>query len=570
MSLFQQVFKICPANLKVRFWWLLGGMLLLACVETATVGLIAFYAAAVSDPQSTWQAVSHHSSISLVPFASLLTASAKNLIGGLSLLVIGAVICKNIFSGMITYQMARYGALAEAYFGQRVLESFLNRDYRWHLSQNSADLIQLVQWRTHLGRGFITPHLKVFSETLILIVLLAALLLVQPLVSLLFIVIQGSAGFVVYRLLRRGLDRSARGCKQCSQELNRDVTRSIHGVKDVKITGSSDFFVRGFSAKADNFARMFGSQQFWRESPLLALETIGFVLIAGAILFMLFVLGYSPLETTGTTALLAVTAWRTLPAFNRVVSSMTGLRAAQPFVESLLEALPDLPEKTRSCSAKVKPFSFDREISFRDVSFSYDDGQSIIESLNLTIPCGQSLGIMGPSGCGKSTFVDLLTGLLQPNRGTISIDGVELTFGNVDMWQASIGYVPQFPYIFDGTLAENVAFGLPHSQINRKQILAVCQMAAIDFIDQLPDGIDSMIGERGVRLSGGQRQRIAIARALYRDPELIIFDEATSALDEEKDNEIRQLLFQLKGKRTLVVVSHRSSTIADCDVIVEL
>jgi ABC-type multidrug transport system fused ATPase/permease subunit len=216
------------------------------------------------------------------------------------------------------------------------------------------------------------------------------------------------------------------------------------------------------------------------------------------------------------------------------------------------------------------PLSFEREICFRDVEFSYDDGQSIIKSLNLTIPCGQSLGIMGPSGGGKSTFVDLLTGLLQPGQGTILVDDSELTFDNADQWQRSIGYVPQFPYIFDGTLAENVAFGLPRSEINREQILNVCQMAAIDFIDQLPEGIDSMIGERGVRLSGGQRQRIAIARALYRNPELIIFDEATSALDEEKDAEIRQLLFRLKGKRTLIVVSHRPSTIADCDVVVTL
>lgn len=568
--LFKEVFTQCPQKLRTRFWWLLGGMLLLACVETATVGLIAFYAAAVSDPQSTWQAVTHHPFLPFIPFASILSTSAKYLIGSLSILVICAVIFKNIFTGIITYHMARYGALTEAFFGQRLLESFLNRDYRWHLSQNSADLIQLVQWRTQLGRSFITPHLRVFSETLILIVLLVALLLVQPLVSLLFIVIQGSAGFIVYRLLRKGLDRSAQGCKRCDQELNRNVTRSIHGVKDVKITGTTDFFVTGFSRQAAEFARMFGSQQFWRESPLLALETLGFVLIAGAILFMLFVLGYSPLETTGTTALLAVTAWRTLPAFNRVVSSMTGLRAAQPFVESLLEAMSQQDVSAKGEVAADLPLIFSQNIIFENVSFSYADNQQVLRALNLNIPCGQSLGIMGPSGCGKSTFVDILTGLLPPQQGRITVDGVELTAANAAQWQRSIGYVPQFPYIFDGTLAENVAFGVPASVIDREQVMQVCQLAAIDFIDQLPAGIDSSIGERGVRLSGGQRQRIAIARALYRNPQLIIFDEATSALDEEKDFQIRQLLFQLKGKLTLVVVSHRTSTIADCDAIVNL
>ena len=177
---------------------------------------------------------------------------------------------------------------------------------------------------------------------------------------------------------------------------------------------------------------------------------------------------------------------------------------------------------------------------------------------------------MGPSGCGKSTFVDLLTGLLTPQQGQILIDGVSLSEENLSSWLKCIGYVPQFPYIFDGTLAENVAFGQSPATIDRGRVLTVCRMAAIDYLNQLPLGIDSFIGERGVKLSGGQRQRVAIARALYRNPSLIIFDEATSALDEEKDAEIRQLISTLKGQQTMVVVSHRPSTVTDCDVIVRM
>lgn len=573
MFLFQKVFRLCPLSLKNKFWWLLVGMLLLAIGETVSVGLLAFYAAAVSDPQSTWQAVADHPYLSIVPSTiQPILSSPKALIGGLSILVILSVVLKNIYRGVVTYKMAHFGALVEAFFGQRLLESFLNRDYRWHLQENSADLIQLVQWRTHIGRNFITPHLKMLCEFSMLFVLLGALLWVQPLVSLFFIFIQGGAGFVVYRFLRKGLDRSAKGCRQCDVELNRNVTRSIHGVKDVKITGTSAFFMRGFSGRAAAFARMFGQQQFWRESPLLILETLGFTIIAGAILLMLFGLGYSPLQTTGTTALLAVTAWRTLPAFNRVVSSLAGIRTAQPFVESFLEAFPNLllQNNVANNTVKFKPVSFERTIEFQNLSFSYDGTMPVIQSLNLTINRGQSLGIMGPSGCGKSTFVDLLTGLLQADSGKILIDGVELNVENCADWQRNIGYVPQFPYIFDGSLAENIAFGQPLQDIDRGQVNTVCSMAAIDFLDQLPDGIDSMIGERGVRLSGGQRQRVAIARALYRQPGVIIFDEATSALDEDKDFEIRQLISQLKGKQTLVVVSHRPSTVADCDVVVQL
>ncbi len=572
MSLFQKVFGLCPPELKKKFWILLAAMLVLAFGETATVGLIAFYAAAVSDPQSSWQAVVSHPAYKILPLSiHPFIASPKALIGTLSILVIVAVLLKNIYRGAVTFHTARYGALIEAFFGQHLLENFLYRNYLWHLKKNSADLIQLVQWRTFLGRGFLTPCLNIFCELAMLSVLLVALISVQPLVSVLFIGIQGGAGFIIYRLLRKGLDKSANACQQCSVEMNRRVTRALHGIKDVKITNTTDFFLNGFTKQANIFARMFGLERFWHESPLLTLETLGFILIAGAILFMLFGLGYSPLETTGTTALLAVTAWRTLPAFNRVVASLADIRGSRPYIQSLLDALSGSKD-THPCTMPLKEaghpaISFQKKIQFKDVTFSYDNTPPVIHSLNLTIHKGQSLGIMGPSGCGKSTLVDLLSGLLIPTRGEILIDGVRLTRNNIRQWRRLIGYVPQFPYIFHGTLAENIAFGKEKDEIDRELVLKVIRMASIDFLDRLPKGIDTNIGERGVKLSGGQRQRVAIARALYRRPEIIIFDEATSALDEKNDRQIRQLISTLKGEQTLVVVSHRISTVQDSDHI---
>ncbi len=570
--LFLKVLKLCPHNLQKKFWLLLAAMLLLAFGETAVVGLIAFYAASVSDPQASWQAVMTSSVFQSLPDNTrLIVDSPRALIGVLSLLVIMAVVFKNIYRGYVTFHIARFAALIEAFFGQRLMEIFLHRDYLWHLKSNSADLLQLIQWRTHLGNGFVTPHLKIFCEISMLIVLLASLLVVQPLVSLLFLVVQGGAGVAVYFRLKKGLDYSARNCKKLTMEMNRDATRAIHGIKDVQITGTADFFVTSFKKSADKYADMFGLQQFWKESPLLSLESFGFVILAGVILFMLFVLGYSPLETTGTAALLAVTAWRLLPAFNRIVSSMTGIRTAQVYVETLLKELYDnklnIIQKDRvDCEKQL----FKKVIEFQNVSFSYDDARPVLFSMNLKIPCGQSIGIMGPSGCGKSTLVDLLTGLLRPQQGKILIDGQELTNENVFLWRSCIGYVPQFPYIFEGTLAENVAFGKDHQDIDMELVLESCRLAAMDFIHQLPQGVETVIGERGVRLSGGQRQRVAIARALYRRPQLIVFDEATSALDEENDQHIRKLIAGLKGEKTLIVVSHRNSTVQDCDYILKL
>jgi ABC-type multidrug transport system fused ATPase/permease subunit len=402
-----------------------------------------------------------------------------------------------------------------------------------------------------------------------LIVLLVGLLFVQPIVSFLFISAQGGAGFVVYRYLRKNLDVNAKGCRDIEKAMSRDATTSLHAVKDVQIYGAQQNFLMHFKANGIRFSSLFGRQRFWRESPLLTLESIGFVFIALTILFMLFILGYSPLETTATTALLAVTAWRSLPAFNRIVAALVMIRATVPYAEQLIVEIEllGLQEQRKKVTTKMNEVTFARGIEFKNVDFSYVDGRKVLNVFSIVIDRGTSLGVMGHSGCGKSTFVDVLTGLLTPQKGQILIDGLPLSEDLVPYWQRKIGYVPQFPYIFDGTLAENVAFGSPEQKVDCDRIARVLKMASVDFLEQLPDGLDSLLGERGVRLSGGQRQRIAIARALYRYPEILIFDEATSSLDEENDASIRCLLSHLKGDMTLVIVSHRNSTIKDCDNI---
>lgn len=570
LNYYRQVFEQLPSTRKRQFWSLAGLMLVLALAETLAVGLISFYAAAVSDPESTLN-------IGFISYIENLGGeefdfSKKSLIGFLSLAVILAVIFKNTLRGFFVYSVSRYSASLEAYFGHRLLENFLHKPYDWHLQQNSADLIQVVNWRTYVGRNFVTPTLNILSESCVLLALLLSLLIIEPFIFLLFFIVQGGATYFFYKKLKRNLDKNASLCKEKDRIINREVTKAIHGYKDVKITSSAPHFMNQFDSHAVSYARNFGWQQFWREAPLLTLESVGFLLVCGAILFMLYVLEYSPLAITGTTALLAVTAWRTLPALNRVVAALTDIRTALPYVESLLPILTvlantQLIENATPCET----IKFNESIEFRDVSFAYPGSpeRKILNDFNLTIKRGETVGIMGPSGCGKSTFVDLLVGLLTPSKGEVLVDGQSLKVGQLAAWTQNIGYVPQFPYIFDGTLAENVAFGQPVEMIDRKKVESVCSMAAIDFLDLLPEGINSEIGERGVRLSGGQRQRVAIARALYRKPSLIIFDEATSALDEKKDTEIRQLISKLKGKQTLVVVSHRWSTVADCELIKE-
>jgi ABC-type multidrug transport system fused ATPase/permease subunit len=286
-------------------------------------------------------------------------------------------------------------------------------------------------------------------------------------------------------------------------------------------------------------------------------------------------MGSSTARTTGVVALLAVAAWRVLPAARRIMGDLAKIRVSFPFIQHILNYLDEIKNL-----GLTGPFdkhdknqlSFRHDISLEHVAFSYQEADHYtLLDVNITIPKGATIGIVGVSGAGKSTLVDIIIGLLPSTSGQICIDGNHLTHQNAPAWMNKIGYVPQFPYLCDGTMAENVAFGYKGDAIDEGRVLDCCRMAALeDFLWGLPDGVDSLIGERGVKLSGGQRQRVAIARALYHNPEVLIFDEATSSLDTRSEKSIMETIYNFKGKQTLIIIAHRLSTVQDCDFIVWL
>ncbi len=572
MRLLCKIYSFFTGDIKRKFWLLLAQMLFLSMVETITVGVISLYAALISDPESTHKAIFSNKNPLFFILKKFYYVESADFVAISSLVVVLVVVFRNGVRGFLTYRVSRFSSHIESFLGGRVLTKIIDKPYGWHVEQNGTQLVQLVNWRSFVGRNATSSYLRLINETTVLIVILLGVLCVKPFIGLLFIIFQGGAGFIIYLLIRKKLNQSASSCRDSDVEQNRWVARSIYGIKDVKISNTKHYFVGCFKNWSEKYSEIFSVQQFWKSSPLLALESIGFVMITGAILFMLMVLDYSPLEVTGTTALLAITAWRTLPAFNKVVSSVAGLKTAVPYVEKFIEHLdPETGSQRVTIPEKnLSPIQFSSGIFMKNVSFSYPEGPQIFSDFSLDIPCGSSLGIMGPSGCGKSTLIDLLTGLLTPTSGAIFIDGLALDDQNLPAWLDKIAYVPQSPFIFDGTLAENVAFGVPRDEVDTERVQAACRLAAVDFLHQLPSGIHSYIGDRGIKLSGGQRQRISIARALYKDSSVIIFDEATSALDEQMDNEIKQLITALRGEKTIIVISHRPSTIKGCEKVIEL
>lgn len=559
-----------PTRRQGQFWILLAGMIILALAETIALGSIAIFASAVSDPEVVLR--SKYIDWARIFLPGSFFASSQALIITLSLTVIILVSGKNILKGFIFYAIARFSTLVEVLIGERLLQGFLHLPYEWHLRRNTADLIYAIEWRKFLGRQFFLPLLKGISDTLMVITMLLALLFVQPMISLLVLTVLGGSSYFIYTSLRHKLDLNASKCREYEQAINRENTKAIHGIKDVKVAKTERVFLQDYLQNSYPFTRYFGWQQFFKESPVLLLESVGFIMLCGSICLMLLVMNVSAAIITGTIALLAVTAWRALPALNRIVKSLTTIRVALPYAASIREYFQEMQDHLPNIDAEPKAdLSFNEKITVHNLGFAYNKGTiQVLQNINFEILKGQTLGIIGTSGTGKSTLVDLLIGLLEPTQGEIKVDGQTLNHARRSAWIEHLGYVPQSPYIYDGTLADNVAFGLTESEIDHHRVWQCCKMAAMDFVQDMPQGIETPIGERGVRLSGGQNQRVAIARALYHNPEVLIFDEATSSLDTASEKAIQKTIYSFKGEQTLIIIAHRLSTVEDCDEVIWL
>ncbi len=554
---------------RKQFWMLLGCMVVVAFGETITLGAIAFFASAVTDPLNVL------SSKYVLFIKKFMEIGALNSIKGL-IVISGTFMCtllmlKNSLKTFAGYFTMRFSTAMETYFGKILLDGFLCMPYQWHLSRNSADLINAVNWRTYLGRNFFRPSLNIFNDLLMIFVMLTALLIIQPAVSFIVILVLGGASFFIYKVIKKRIDKISILARDYQIAINKEISMSIQGIKDVKISGNQDIFISKYLDNAIPFSKIAGYQGVYSNAPPLILETSGFLMLFISICIMLISFDITTAYVTGTMALLAVTAWKVLPAVSQILSSMSNIRNSLPYIQSLIIYILLIEENYANWGRKHNsPISFIDRVAFRNVCFSYQaDGSQIIQNFNFEIRKGETVGIIGASGAGKSTLVDLLIGLLRPFKGEINIDQQNLSSKNIKSWLQMIGYVPQFPYIYDETLEQNIAFGEEKEKIDRSWVKQCCTMASMDnFIHDLPEDIDSYIGERGVKLSGGQKQRVAIARALYRKPQIMIFDEATSSLDSKSEKSIQKTIYSFKGKQTLIIIAHRLSSVEKCDKII--
>lgn len=565
----QRLLCLLPAGYPRRFRLLLVSAVAVALVETGAVGLVALFASAITNPEAIAKS-------GLTERLGMVSASQADLEPRLLLLllgvaVVGTVLLKNALRAALQRGQSTFIAQVSSHLGDRMLRGVLCMPYQMVLRENSVDLMSTVMWSGNSGAFF--SHVFMASTELVLLFFLAlALLAANPGVVLFSVFVVGLPAVLVLRSLRRRIDATASAQLEHRQAASRSLVTALQGMKDVKAYGQEDAFCSAYREQAYAAAMTQARLEVMAGVPGWLLETVGFLLLCLATFFMYSLSGDSPLRVTGTIALLAVTAWRGLPASIRVVTSFNNFRGLLPFVRHTLthmERISRWAGGEQGETRRIRP-DFTQDLRVEGLGFRYEGSEAaVLEGVSFHVAKGEAVGIVGESGAGKSTLMDLLMGLLVPTSGALCLDGVPLDEARRCGLAGIIGYVPQFPYIYDATLAENVAFGVERAEIDMDRVEAACRQAAVhEFLAQLPEGYQTVLGERGVRLSGGQQQRVCIARALFRRPEVLIFDEATSSLDTKSEKQIQQTIMRLKGSVTMILVAHRLSTVEGCDRVV--
>ncbi len=491
-------------------------------------------------------------------------------LGFLSLFI---VIFSTIFKIITQYAVNRFASLQRHYFSTRLLKVYLQQNYEFFIQRNSANLVKnILSEVDQLIWTMILPALRFMSYGLVVLSMIGILLIYDPIMAIATACVLGIFYVTIYFLVRNKLAQIGREFTQANKERYQTCQEALAGIKDVMINNAKQGYIDQFEKSSRVFARHIATRDTLGQIPLNIIETVGYGCLIG-LAMVLVVSGKDVSHILPVLGLYGFAAYRMLPAAQNIYRSISQIK----FSEQVLAVLkPEFALDKNSIEKliDVKPIKFENSIRLENIKFAYPSRieQPVLDGFNLEIRKNSSLGIMGKSGSGKSTLMDIMLGLITPQHGKIYIDDMELTADNAASWRTLVGYVPQFIYLADKSIAENIAFGVPKAEIDFEQVSRVAKLAQIDafIIHNLKNGYDEIVGEKGIMLSGGQHQRIGIARALYKNPQVLFMDEATSALDSETEQAVNEAIQNLNGIITMVIIAHRESALSRCDQILKL
>ena len=480
-----------------------------------------------------------------------------------------------IFSAVLKiitqYALNRFSSLQRHYFSSRLLDIYLQQSYSFFTQRNSAELskhilsdVDQVVW------GVIKPLLTIVSYGLVVVSMIVILVFYDPIMALSTAIIIIFFYTLMFILVKRMMGKISKEYSKANEERYQSCQEVFGGIKDVMINHAHSYYLRRFDTNSRIYARHLATQESLGQIPLHIIETIGYGCLISLAIFLVL-----QNQNVGTIlpiiGLYGVAAYRMLPAAQNIYRSFSTLKFSENILKEVLTEFKLNHNKLKD-DIVTSSIKFDKDFSLSNVEFYYPNhpNKIILSDINIVIEKNTSLGIVGKSGSGKSTLMDIMLGLLEPTQGVLTVDGKIITQNNVKSWQKIVSYVPQFIYLADTTVIENIAFGIPEHQIDLDAVIEAAKLAQIHefIVSNLENGYQTIIGERGILLSGGQRQRLGIARALYVQPKIIFMDEATSALDVETEKAVNEAIQSLNGKMTMVIIAHRESAIKNCNKII--
>lgn len=492
------------------------------------------------------------------------------IICGLAVLIL--VVVSNAAVAFAQWTQLRFQWGVHHNLSMRLLKAYLGRDYGYFLNKNTAELNQNILSEVgQVSSGLLRPVLTMLSSGTVALAMVAVLVVVDPMGSVVVLGITGGGYCAAYLFIRRRLQRLGSQYKEANRERFKTTAEAFGGIKDVKVLGRERHFLNAFQPASRTFTRTLAARDVYARLPKYVIEALAMGSLL-AVLLLLLMTGRPVSLIVPIMGTFAFAGYRMMPAFREILSALASFRFTEEIFKAIKEGLEagGTPLVPKEKAEGVDPLPFLREIALEEVSYSYPASRKpALRNISLSIPKNSAVAFAGRTGAGKTTIVDLLLGLLSPTEGRFLVDGVPVTEENVHRWRANLGYVPQDIYLADTSVRWNIAYGIPEGEVDEQALVRAARIAHIHgFVsEELPDGYDTLIGERGVRLSGGQRQRIGIARALYHNPPVLVLDEATSEIDGATEASITQAIRGLHGEKTLVVVAHRLQTIRHCDRI---
>ena len=495
----------------------------------------------------------------------------------MSAAVIVIYIVKNAYMVFLSYVRVKFAAMVKRELSVKMMHSYMDREYTYFLGVNTEDVLRGIGYDVSGVHEVLVQFFRILAETLTAFCICVFIFRTDAAMAVGVVAVAGTSLLLLILFFRKKMKKVGDFYRECTVQVNKYLHESFQGIKDVLIFHKEDYFIKNYETVFSSQLKAEVVKTVASESPTHLIEA---VCVSGLIAVVaLKMAGGSDAETfIPQLATFAIAAFRILPSIGKISAGFNQLIYAFPALNATYRNLQEVENFKKITRVKqtdgkmlAEKLDFQREIRIENIHWQYPSAdRPVIENLSLTIPRGKSVAFIGQSGAGKSTLADIMLGLLVPAQGDILVDGISI-YDEMDAWKRTVGYVPQTVFLTDDTIRRNIAFGIAEKDIDEEKIRRAVEQAQLGAtIAELPEGLDTILGERGIRFSGGQKQRVAIARALYNDPDILILDEATAALDNDTESAVMEAIDALHGYKTLIIIAHRLTTIRNCDEIYEI